>query len=118
MVKHNSQRSHHKWEECMAKLTNEEEQARREDNLLSAMVDMDGWKQVFHPYLMDKLNQSFPDPSKFTKEEEFLYAAKVTSVFKKVIAELLQFVDQKVEEGKFLEDKKKSKKKDEWEIGA
>lgn len=56
---------------------------------------------------MDKLNQSFPDPAQFKKEEEFVYAAKVTAVFKKVVAELLGWVDAKVEEAKFLEKKDK-----------
>lgn len=67
---------------------------------------------------MDKLNQSFPDPSKFTKEEEFLYAAKVTSVFKKVIAEILGWTEQKVEEGKHLQKKEKGQIKDSFQIGG
>ncbi len=58
---------------------------------------------------MERLNQSFPDPSKFTKEEEFLYAAKTASIFKKVIAELLSWVDMKVNEAKLLQDKDKGK---------
>ena len=66
-----------------------------------------GWREVVRPFLMDKLNQSFPDPTQFKKEEEFLYAAKTASVFKKVVAELLQWVENKVEEAKFLEKKRK-----------
>lgn len=57
------------------------------------MVESPGWDKVVKPYLLDKLNQSFPDPSKFTKDEEFMYAAKTASVFKKVIAELLVWVE-------------------------
>lgn len=41
------------------------------------------------PLLVDKLNQSYPDPSHFKKEEEFVYAAKTASVLKKVISELI-----------------------------
>ena len=67
---------------------------------------------------MDKLNQSFPDPAKFTKEDEFLYAAKVTSVFKKVIAELLDWVNAKIEEAKALEKKEKGEVTDLFEIGG
>lgn len=36
-----------------------------------------------------------------------MYAAKVASVFKKVVAELLGWVDAKVEDAKFLEKKDK-----------
>ena len=64
---------------------------------------------MFHPWLVEKLNQSFPDPSKFTKEEEFIYAAKVTSVFKKVVAEILQWFDFQTEEVKRLKIKENQK---------
>ena len=67
---------------------------------------------------MDKLNQSFPDPSAFTSESEFLYAAKTSSVFKKVIAEILGWVDEQVEEAKFLRRKEKGEIKDNFRIGA
>ena len=66
---------------------------------------------------MAKLQESFPDPSDFKKEEEFIYAAKVTSVFKKVVAEILGWVEQRIEEAKHLEQKKKGELKDAFEIG-
>ena len=81
------------------------------------MVSSEGWQQVVRPYLTDKLNQSFPDPSKFTKEEEFVYAAKVTSVFKKVVSEFLQWVDMKQQECEALEKKLKGDEKDPFKIG-
>lgn len=65
---------------------------------------------------MDKLNQSFPDPSQFKSDEEFSYAAKVTSVYKKVIAELLFWIDNKEEEMKALL-KKEQGEKDNFAIG-
>mgnify|MGYP001608017281 FL=1 len=67
---------------------------------------------------MDKLNQSFPDPARFTHEEEFVYAAKVTSVFKKVIAEILSWVDAQVEQAKFLRKKESGDIKNPFEIGG
>jgi len=67
---------------------------------------------------MDKLNQSFPDPSKFTKEEEFIYAAKTASVFKKVIAELLQWVEGHIEMAKHLQAKEKGELKEKFQIGG
>lgn len=57
---------------------------------------------------MDRLNQSFPDPLEFKSDEDYLYAAKTASIFKKVIAELLQVFDQKEGEVTFLENKKKN----------
>ena len=67
---------------------------------------------------MAKLQESFPDPSSFTKEEEFVYAAKMASVFKKVCAEILMYVDSKIEEAKFLEKKSKGELVDNFEIGG
>lgn len=66
---------------------------------------------------MDKLNQSFPDPSKFTKEEEFVYAAKMASIFKKVIAELLGWVESEITAAKAYEAKKEGKVSDSFKIG-
>jgi LPS O-antigen subunit length determinant protein (WzzB/FepE family) len=83
-----------------------------------SLAEHRGWKQVVLPFLVNKLNQSFPDPSEFKKEDEFTYAAKTASVFKKVIAELLQWVDNKVEEAKFYEKKEKGEIKDTFNIGG
>jgi len=66
---------------------------------------------------VDKLNQSFPDPSAFKKEEEFIYAAKTSSVFKKVIAELLGWVDSQIETAKVLRKKKENSTQDSFQIG-
>ncbi len=82
------------------------------------MSESKGYSQVVRPYLLEKLNQSFPDPSTFTKDEEFLYAAKVSSVFKKVIAELLMWIDNQVEQAKHLEKKQKGQIKDNFSIGG
>jgi hypothetical protein len=82
------------------------------------MAEDKGWQLVVRPFLTDKLNQSFPDPVSFKKEEEFLYAAKTASVFKKVIAELLGWVDNKVEEAKYLEKKEKGEIEDTFNIGG
>ena len=99
-------------------LSKPEQEALKQARLVWQMAEHKGWSEVVLPYLTDKLNQSFPDPSKFTKEEEFVYAAKVTSVFKKVIAEILGWVDQKVQEAKYLEKKEKGEIKEKFEIGG
>ena len=83
-----------------------------------SLAEHKGWSQVVRPFLVNKLNQSFPDPSQFKKEEEFLYAAKTASVFKKVIAEILGWVDNKVEEAKFYEKKEKGEIEDTFNLGG
>ena len=80
------------------------------------MAESEGFKDLFRPYLVEKLNQAFPDPSAFTKEEEFTYAAKTTSIFKKVIVEILQWVDGNIEQAKYLEKKDKEGLKDNFSL--
>ncbi len=83
------------------------------------MSETKGFSQVLKPYLLEKLNQSFPDPSAFKKEEEFTYAAKTTSVYKKVIVELLQWIDMQIEQAKHLEKKERGElPEDAFRIGG
>ena len=82
------------------------------------MRETQGYKEVFKPYLIAKRDQSFPDPSQFTKDEEFIYAAKVASVFKKVCAEILLWVDAQAETAEQLEEKKKNTQPDPFAIGS
>ena len=81
------------------------------------MSDSKGWLEVIKPHLLDQLNQAFPDPSSFTNDGDFTYAAKVTSVYKKVIAELLGWVDQEITMAKTLRLKEKANVPDPFAIG-
>ena len=82
------------------------------------MAESEGYQEQLKPWLEAKLNQSFPDPSTFTKEEEFVYAAKVASVFKKVVAEILMWVDGNIQQAKVLEAKRKHGTKETFDIGS
>ena len=62
--------------------------------------------EVVKPSLVERLNQSFPDPSQFKKEEEFVYAAKTASILKKVIVELLAYFEQHKAQAVHLRKKK------------
>lgn len=100
------------------KLTEQEEIVLKQDSQIWAMAETDGFKQVLRPWLEQKMNQSFPDPSEFKKQEEFTYAALTASCFKKVIAEFLRFIDEKITEAKFLDDKRRKRtEKDPFAIG-
>jgi hypothetical protein len=68
------------------------------------------------PLLEAKLNQSFPDPSAFTSEKDFTYAALTASVFKKVIAEIMMYFEASKEAYKQLQGKK-FKKHNKYSIG-
>ncbi len=76
----------------------------------------EGYKEVVRPFLEARRDQSFPDPQKFLKEEEFVYAAKVTSVFKKVVAELIGWIDSQAEAATKLEEKAKGKTEDKFSL--
>lgn len=99
-------------------LSPQEQEALKQSRLIWEMSEQEGFKTLFRPFLMDKLNQSFPDPSQFKSDQDYLYAAKTTSIFKKVVAELLQWIDGNVEQAKFLEKKQKGENKDNFELGG
>lgn len=73
---------------------------------------------MFRPWLEVKLNQSFPDPSQFSGEKEFLYAALTASLFKKVIVEMLQYVDSQKDIKEALDKKLKNKVTKQFNIGG
>lgn len=72
---------------------------------------------MLKPFLEAKLNQSFPDPAQFKLEKEFNYAAKTASVFKKVVAEILMFVENEKKTLDALNKKKYGKKDTSYQIG-
>lgn len=71
---------------------------------------------MVRPYLVERLNQSFPNPSDFKSTEEFTYAALAASAFKKVIAELLGWVD--AQDTVITQLVKKSKEENPFSIGG
>ncbi len=98
-------------------LTQQEQDLLKECSQVWQMAESEGFKLRLRPWLEVKLNQAFPRPLDFKKEEEFVYAAKVTSVFKEVIAEILGWVDGSIEQAKKLEKKKKGEIVDLFQIG-
>ena len=80
------------------------------------MAESQGFKVWFRPFLESKLNQAFPDPSQFKGDEEYLYAAKTTSIFKKVVVEMLQWIDGNIEAAKQLDKKSKGEIKDNFDL--
>jgi len=53
----------------------------------------------------------------FSNDADFTYAAKVTSIYKKVISELLIDVDNNVKAAIYLREKEKGQVKDNFGIG-
>jgi hypothetical protein len=98
-------------------LSKEELLLLKESSLVVQMANSEGYNQVVRPTLEAKLNQSFPDPSEFDSDEAYLYAAKTASIFKKVIAELLIFMDGHRSRLEFLDKKMEGKTVDKFEIG-
>lgn len=73
---------------------------------------------MLKPHLEIQLNQAFPDPSAFTGDDTYLYAAKTTSIYKKIIAELLQWVEGHEQRLAELQSKRDSKEADPFAIGS
>ena len=88
-------------------LSKEEQLALKQARQVKQMTNSEGWAQVVRPYLMERLNQTFPDPSQFKEMSEYNYAAITASLFKKVIAELLGWIDAQNQVITTLEKKEK-----------
>jgi hypothetical protein len=88
----------------------------RQASAVKELSEHPGWVEYLKPLLETKLNQSFPDPSQFKDEKEFTYAAMNASVFKKVIAELMMYIEGNKEAFKQLQSKK-FRKHNQYSIG-
>lgn len=67
---------------------------------------------MLKPWLEERRSKSFPDPTDFKTDKEFAYAAMTASVFKKVIQELLHYLEVEVPDRvKSLELKEKGETK-------
>ena len=99
-----------------SKLSNQEQVALKQSRQVWEMSQQAGWQEVLLPWLEDKLNQSFPDPAQFKSEGAFVYAAKVASVYKKVVAELLMYVSSSKETVEHLTKKEKGELVDKFAI--
>lgn len=64
--------------------------------MLLDLTGSSGYKQALKPWLEEKRSKSYPDPTDFKSVEEFTYAAQVASVYKKVIAELLHYLENEI----------------------
>ena len=90
------------------KLTKEERETLGEGKLLLGLTAQRGWTEVLKPYLEDRRTKSFPDPVDFKTQKEFTHAALSSSAFKKVIQELLHYLEVDIpEQVKTLEKKEK-----------
>jgi hypothetical protein len=76
-----------------------------------------GWQEVLLPLLQSKRDQSFPDPSAFTNDADFNYAAKTVSLYKKVVQELLIEIEKYKETATFLHKKENGELIDPFGIG-
>lgn len=73
-------------------LSRQEELALKQAADVVETTKTKGYTEIIEPFLLGKLNQSFPDPTQFKDDKEFLYAAKYASVYKKVVREIMDFI--------------------------
>ena len=96
----------------MSKLNSQELDQLRQDKLLLELVKHPAYQSVLKPYLEERRSKSYPDPTEIKDKEEFYHAAVNASMFKKVIAELLHYLEIEVPDRiKSLEAKKKGESK-------
>ena len=99
-------------------LSKQDKEAQEQARLVVNLSRHKGWSEVLEQWLKVKLNQAFPDPSEFKDEKEFTYAAKTTAIFKKVIAEILQFVESQKEAFEVYKKREAGEEKDPFKVGG
>lgn len=82
------------------------------------MAQNQGWVKVLRPWLEAKRDQTFPDPQSFTEEAAFTYAAKVTSIYKKIVQEILSEIEKRIELAKYLQKKARGEVEEPFAIGS
>ena len=98
------------------KLSDQDKVQLRQASAIKELSEHPGWVEYLKPLLETKLNQSFPDPSQFSDDKGFTYAALNASILKKVISEILMYFEGNKEAFKTLQSKK-FKKHNEYQIG-
>lgn len=51
------------------------------------------YQEGLKPWLEDKQNKSYPNPFDFKSEKDFTYAAKTASLYKRVVAEIIKYIE-------------------------
>jgi hypothetical protein len=91
------------------KLTDEEKKALKQGAQIRAMIETEGWKEVFMPYFESKIRNAWVDPRTFKDDQEYAYAMKTAWAMAKASDEILEFVEKTISEGVAMSDKQKGK---------
>jgi hypothetical protein len=91
----------------MAKLTQQEELARKQGNLLKELTECKGWQEVLRPWLEDKIQHSWVDPRQVQSDQELAFRYKTAWAWADAANGILQFIDKMIEESVYYTKKEK-----------
>lgn len=102
----------------MDKLTPQEEEQLKLSVLVQELTQHKGWLEWLKPLLESKVRHSWVDPAKSSDLEAFFKEYTVAFGWSKACMEILALADQEIAKGKYLQDKKDGKIKDNFRIGS
>lgn len=82
------------------------------------MVESEGFKKVFRPWLEGNIANSWPDPREVNDKDAFIYRYNVAWGMSQAADQILKFVDDKVAHAEHLEKKEAGEIVDPFEIGG
>lgn len=83
----------------------------------------DAWKTIVRPYLENLGNTALPDPSEIAglgdkNKDEWVWRSLQAAIMRKVVKELIEMLEKKAEEAKYLLEKEQGKVTKEFRIGG
>jgi hypothetical protein len=81
------------------------------------MVNSQGFRKVFRPWLEDKINHTWLDPREAKDDEDFKRRYEIAWALAQSADQILKFFDNAVAEAEHLEEKAEGKIEDLFAIG-
>lgn len=98
-------------------LSQEEQEALKQARLVREMVTTEGFREIFKPWLEDKIAHSWVDPREAKDKEDFERRYNLAWAMAQSADQILKFVDDKIAHAEYLEKKERGEINDNFDLG-
>jgi hypothetical protein len=101
----------------MDNLSQQEQESLKQARWLRSMVNSQGFRKVFQPWLEDKIKHSWLDPREAKDDGDFKRRYEIAWALAQSADQILKFFSNAVAEAEALEKKEKGEEEDNFAIG-